>query len=410
MSMGASLLTDFAGHTPVMQQYLRLKSEHPEALVFFRMGDFYEVFYDDARQANRLLDITLTSRGQSAGEAVVMAGVPVHALESYLAKLVKLGVAVAIAEQVGDVATAKGPVERKVVRVVTPGTITDNELLAERQDALLLSITRERASFGLAWLGLASGRLGLTECSERELPAWLARLDAAELLCADRDALPAAVAASGMAITQRPSWQFDTALGVRKLCEQLQVASLAGFNAQDLPLAQAAAAALLAFAEHTQSRALAHVHTLSVERASDLLDVPPATHRNLELTQTLRGESSPTLLSLLDVCRTGMGSRALRHWLTHPQRARNEASARHDAIAQLIAQGYAPLRDALRGVSDVERIVSRIALRQVRPRELAGLRHSLLALPALRGTVPGGAALLAELQLAQQRARFLGHR
>ncbi len=388
-----------------MAQYLRLKAEHPDALVFFRMGDFYEVFYDDARKANRLLDITLTSRGASAGEPVVMAGVPVHALESYLAKLVKMGEAVAIAEQVGDVASAKGPVERKVVRVVTPGTITDNELLAERQDALLLSITRgsgRGASFGLAWLGLASGRLGLTECSERELPAWLARLDAAELLCADRDALPAAVAVTGITITQRPAWQFDAALGVRKLCTQLQVASLAGFNAQNLALAHAAASALLAFAEHTQSRALAHVRTLSVERAGDLLELPPATHRNLELTQTLRGESDPTLLSLLDVCRTGMGSRALRHWLTHPQRARGKASARHDAIAALIAQGFAPLRDGLRGVSDVERIVSRIALRQVRPRELAGLRHSLQALPALRSTVPDGSPLLAELHAALQ--------
>jgi len=388
---------DYAAHTPVMQQYLRIKAEHPDALVFFRMGDFYEVFYDDARKANRLLDITLTTRGVSAGEPVVMAGVPVHALEAYLAKLIKCGVSVAIAEQVGDVATAKGPVERKVVRVVTPGTITDSELLAERQDALLLSITRDRASFGLAWLGLASGRLGLTECSERELPAWLARLDAAELLCADRDALPSTVAAAGLPITVRPSWQFDAALGVRKLCAQLQVASLAGFNAQDLPLAHAAAAALLAFAEHTQSQALAHVRTLAVERASDLLDLPPASHRNLELTQTLRGETRPTLLSLLDVCRTGMGSRALRHWLTHPLRARDEATARHDAIAQLIAQGFAPLRDALRGVSDIERIVSRIALRQARPRELAGLRHSLQALPALRATAPRGSTLLDEL-------------
>ena len=288
---------DFAAHTPVMAQYLRIKAEHPDSLVFFRMGDFYEVFYDDARQANRLLNLTLTTRGASAGEPVVMAGVPVHALEGYLAKLVKHGVAVAIAEQIGDVATAKGPVERQVVRVVTPGTITDNELLAERQDALLLSISREagqRASFGLAWLGLASGRLGLTECSERELPAWLARLDAAELLCADRDGLPAVVAASGIPMTARPGWQFDAALGVRKLCEQLQVASLAGFGAQELPLAQAAAAALLSYAQHTQSQTLAHVRTLTVERASDLLDLPPASQRNLELTQTLRGESSPT--------------------------------------------------------------------------------------------------------------------
>ena len=396
---------DTAGHTPVMAQYLRLKAEHPDSMLFFRMGDFYEVFYDDARQANRLLDITLTTRGASAGEPVVMAGVPAHALESYLAKLVKHGIGVAIAEQVGDVATSKGPVERKVVRVVTPGTITDNELLAARRDALLLSISRGSrpgAGFGLAWLGLASGRLGLTECSERELPAWLARLDAAELLCEDREALPARVAASGIVMTQRPAWQFDAALGVRKLCEQLQVASLAGFGAQDLAQAHAAAAALLAYAQHTQSQALTHVRTLSVERASDLLDLPPATHHNLELTQTLRGEPSPTLLSLIDTCRTGMGSRALRHWLTHPQRARAQASARHDALAHLIAQGFEPLRAALRGVSDVERIVSRIALRQVRPRELAGLRDSLQALPALRATVPGGAELLAELHGALQ--------
>lgn len=397
---------DVAAHTPMMQQYLRIKAEFPDTLVLYRMGDFYELFYDDARKANRLLDITLTSRGQSAGQPVVMAGVPVHSIESYLAKLIKLGEAVAIAEQVGEVATAgstqKGPVERKVVRVVTPGTVTDSELLAERQDALLLSIARERGAYGLAWLGLASGRLGLAECGERELPALLARLDAAEVLCADREALPAAVTAAGAALTQRPSWQFDTALGQRKLCAQLRVAHLAGFGAQEMALAHAAAAALLAFAEHTQSQSLAHVHTLEVERAGELIELPPATHRNLELTQTLRGETAPTLLSLLDTCRTGMGSRALRHWLTHPRRARDEAKARHEAIACLIEHGFSALRDMLRGISDVERIVSRLALRQVRPRELAGLRESLAALPALRATAPGGALLLDELQAALQ--------
>jgi len=393
---------DLSAHTPMMAQYLRIKAEFPDTLVFYRMGDFYEVFYDDARKANRLLDITLTTRGQSAGEPVVMAGVPVHSLESYLAKLIKLGEAVAIAEQVGDVATAKGPVERRVTRVVTPGTVTDGELLAERQDALLVAITREKGTFGLAWLGLSNGRLGVTECGERELPAWLARLDAAEILCANRDALPSAVAASGATLTVRPAWQFDTALGQRKLCEQLRVAHLAGFNAQDLPLAQAAAGALLAFAEHTQSQALAHVQTLDVERAGDLIDLPVATHRNLELTLTLRGETQPTLLWLLDSCRTGMGSRALRHWLTHPRRERDEASARHDAIACLIAEGFAPLREQLRAISDVERIVARVALRQVRPRELAGLRHTLAALPALRESLPAGSALLDALHAALQ--------
>jgi DNA mismatch repair protein MutS len=396
-------MQDLSAHTPVMAQYLRLKAEHADTLLFFRMGDFYELFFDDARKANRLLDITLTTRGQSAGEPVVMAGVPVHSVESYLARLIKLGEAVAVAEQVGDVATAKGPVERKVVRVVTPGTLTDGELLAERRDALLLSIAKDRsAGYGLAWLGLASGRLGLTECSERELPAWLARLDAAEILCANREALPPSVHASGAVLTQRPAWQFDAALGARKLAAQLKVASLAGFNAQDLTLAHSAAAALLAFAEHTQSHALAHVQALEVPKSGELIDVPPATQRNLELTLTLRGETEPTLLSLLDTCATGMGSRALRRWLAHPRRDRAEAVARHEAIERLIAQGFAPLREALRGVADVERIAARIALRQVRPRELSGLRETLARLPALRHAVPAGSSLLDEAQAALQ--------
>ncbi|MDH5330945.1 MAG: DNA mismatch repair protein MutS [Aquincola sp.] len=392
---------DLSAHTPMMAQYLRIKAEHPDTLVFYRMGDFYELFYDDARKANRLLDITLTTRGQSAGEPVVMAGVPVHSVETYLARLIKLGEAVAVAEQVGDVATAKGPVERKVTRVVTPGTLTDSELLAERRDALLLAIACDRgAGYGLAWLGLASGRLGLTECSERELAAWLARLDAAEIVCADREALPAAVQTCGAALTQRPAWQFDAALGARKLAAQLKVASLAGFAAQDLRLAHAAAAALLAFAEHTQSHALAHVQSLEVPRSSDLIDLPPTTQRNLELTMTLRGEGAPTLLSLLDACATGMGSRTLRRWLAHPRRERSEASARHDAIDRLLEQGFAPLRDALRGLADVERIAARIALRQVRPRELSGLRETLARLPRLVAVAPDGAALLDEARAA----------
>jgi DNA mismatch repair protein MutS len=390
-------MQDFSQHTPMMQQYLRIKAEFPDTLVFYRMGDFYELFFDDAVKANRLLDITLTTRGQTAGQPIVMAGVPVHAVENYLAKLIKLGEAVAIAEQVGDVATAKGPVERKVVRVVTPGTVTDAELLADKADTLLLALHRQGTTYGLAWLGLTHGQLGLTECSGRELATWLARLNAAELL-ATGDDLPPAVVQSRIALTRRPAWQFDPALGQRKLCEQLKVASLAGYNAQDLRVAHGAAAALLSYAEHTQGRALAHVSELRVERASDLLELPPATHRNLELTQTLRGEDSPTLLSLLDTCRTGMGSRALRRWLTHPQRDRTEAERRHAAIAAFIDHGTEALREALRQVSDVERITARLALRQVRPRELAGLRATLQALPALRATLPDEPApLLAEL-------------
>ena len=392
---------DLSPHTPMMQQYLRIKAEFPDTLVFYRMGDFYELFFDDARKAHRLLDITLTTRGQSAGEPVVMAGVPVHSVEAYLARLIKLGEAVAVAEQVGDVATAKGPVERKVTRVVTPGTVTDSALMAERADTLLLALHRKRDRVGLAWLGLSSGRLGLGECAERELASWLARLDPAEILC-DGQALPAAAQAQGAALTPRPAWQFDAALGQRKLCEQLKVASLAGYDAQGLSLAQAAAAALLSFAEHTQGQALSHVTRLEVERAGDLLELPPATHRNLELTQTLRGEDAPTLLSLLDSCRSGMGSRCLRHWLTHPQRERSAATQRHEAIARLIDHGFEPLRDALRHVSDVQRITARIALRQVRPRELAGLRFTLQSLPALAAVAPSGSALLEQLHRALQ--------
>jgi len=400
----------------MMQQYLRIKADHPDTLLLYRMGDFYELFFDDARKAHRLLDITLTTRGQSAGQPVVMAGVPVHSVEGYLARLIKLGEAVAIAEQVGDVATSKGPVDRQVTRVVTPGTVTDSELLNDRTDTLLLAVHRQRNAsatrWGLAWLSMASGQLGLSECTEAELPAWLARLDPAELLYDGNAEMPPALTQHRAARTPRPGWQFDRALGQRKLCTVLKVATLAGFNAQDLAVAQAAAAALISYAEHTRgassnsaggteaSPSLAHVHTLSVERANELLDLPPATHRNLELVQTLRGETSPTLLSLLDTCRTGMGSRLLRHWLTHPARARSNATQRHEAIAQLLTHGFEPLRDALRGVSDVERIASRTALRQVRPRELAGLRQTLALLPALASTAPDGCTLLTQLHAA----------
>ena len=238
----------------MMQQYLRIKAGFPDTLVFYRMGDFYELFFDDARKATRLLDITLTSRGMSAGAPVVMAGVPAHSVDTYLARL-KLGEAVAICEQVGDVASAKGPVERKVVRVVTPGTVTDTELLADKSDALLLALCARGKALGLAWLALSNGELGLTECVEAELGTWLARLAPAEVLV-DRDHVPQALQASRSAITHRPAWQFDSALGTRKLCGQLRVASLDGFNAQGLHAAQAAAAALLSFAEHTQGQAL----------------------------------------------------------------------------------------------------------------------------------------------------------
>ena len=390
---------DLTAHTPMMQQYLRIKAEYPDTLVFYRMGDFYEVFFDDARKAHRLLDITLTSRGASAGEPVVMAGVPVHALEAYLARLIRLGEAVAIAEQVGDVATAKGPVERKVVRVVTPGTLTDPSLMSERADTVLAAIHRQRHTWGLAWLSLSAGQMGLTECSEAELGNWLARLDAAELLF-DGGELPLVVQQARTARTPRPAWQFDSTLGERKLREQLRLATLSGLNAQDLKVAHSAAAALLSYAEHTQSQTLSHVRSLTVARANDLLELPAVTQRNLELVRTLRGDDAPTLLALLDTCKSGMGSRLLRQWLLRPPRDRSTPLARLAAIARFIEHGFEPLRQALRLVSDVERSTARIALRQVRPRELAGLRTTLELLPALRDAVPWGAELLDAMRQA----------
>ncbi len=383
------------GHTPMMQQYLRIKAEHPDTLVFYRMGDFYELFLDDARRAHRLLDITLTARGSSAGEPIAMAGVPVHAVDGYLAKLVRLGESVAICEQVGEVGAGKGPVERRVVRIVTPGTLTESDLLAEKSDSVLVAVSRVANRFGLAWTALSNGEIGLAECAEAELAGWLARLAPAEVIV-DRE-LPCGPIDGAPAITTRPPWQFDSALGHRLLCTQLRVASLAAFGADDLAASHAAAGALLAYAEHTQGRALAHIHRLKVQRTSELIDLPPVTHRNLELTKTLRGRDAPTLLSTIDLCVTGMGSRALRQWLTQPLRDRRVAIDRHEAIAALIAGAHGALRETLRHLSDVERIGARVALRQVRPRELAGLRATLLALPRVRAAVPDAGSVLLDM-------------
>ncbi len=410
----------------MMAQYLRLKADHPSTLLFYRMGDFYELFYEDAEKAARLLDITLTKRGQSAGEPVVMAGVPFHSVETYLARLIKLGESVAICEQIGDPATSKGPVERKVVRVVTPGTLTDAELLNDKSESLLLAVHQgARATCGLAWLSVTQGVLHLAQCPADELRAWIVRIGPSELLHS-ADVSPTfeqnlqelqrqwpALAANGgqarLSLALRPAWAFDGALGERKLREQLQAASLAGWGAQDLPEAHAAASALLDYAEHTQGRALAHVRQLQVARPQALIDLPATTRRNLELTQTLRGESAPTLFSLLDTCQTGMGSRELKRWLLEPPRERDTARARLQAIGALRAGLHGPLRQALKGAADVERITARVALRQVRPRELVGLGQTLekaanlslglqQALHSLAASNAGGASpLLARL-------------
>ena len=391
----------------MMAQYWAIKAGYPETLVFYRMGDFYEVFFADAEKAARLLDITLTKRGQSAGEPVVMAGVPFHSLEGYLAKLIKLGESVAICEQVGDVATSKGPVERKVVRVVTPGTLTDTELLNDKSEAILLAVHQgPRNTCGLAWLSVTQGEINLAQCANDEVEAWLARIAPSELLF-NVDAPSAfeqrlkAVKNGRCAITARPAWQFDAALGARRLLDQLKVATLASWNAEALPEAHAAASVLLGYAEHTQGRGLPHVQGLQVVRSGELIELPPTTRRNLELTQTLRGEDSPTLFSLLDTCTTGMGSRALKSWLLSPRRDRSQAAARLDAIACLREGQQQTLRSRLKGCSDVERITARIALRQVRPRELVALGQTLQKVSGLLQKselpVPGALALSALL-------------
>jgi DNA mismatch repair protein MutS len=381
--MVTSVSADLSHHTPMMQQYLHLKKDFPETLLFYRMGDFYEVFFADAEKAARLLDITLTQRGQSGGQPVVMAGVPFHSVETYLARLIKLGESVAICEQVGEV-TGKGPVERKVVRVVTPGTLTDTELLSDKSEATLLAVHQApRNRLGLAWLALTQSEIQLAECSHDELAGWVSRIAPSELLYAS-DVTPAFEQqikamrfSQQLAFTLRPAFQFDSGLGTHKLCEQLQVASLAAFGAQELVHALAAACALLAYAEHTQGAKLAHVSRLRVQREAQLMDIPLPTRRNLELTQTLRGEDSPTLFSLLDTCMTGMGSRALKSWLLNVPRDRSTAQQRIGMIRVLREGHAAKLREQLKGSSDVERIAARIALRQVKPRELVALQLTL---------------------------------
>jgi len=377
-------------HTPVMQQYLRIKAEHPDILLFYRMGDFYELFYDDAERAARLIDLTLTTRGQSAGVAVKMAGVPAHSVEQYLAKLVRLGESVAICEQVGDVATAKGPVERQVTRIVTPGTLTDSELLEDKADNLLLALAVDKSTVGLAWLSLASGTLRVAEVAPQALANELRRIGPAEILAAEGADLP------GYFVTRLAAWQFDADSGKRRLLEQLGAASLAGYGVEDMSLAIGACGALLDYAKKTQGQALAHVTAVSAERAGEFLRMDAATRRNLELTETLRGEPAPTLYSQLDRCASGMGSRLLRHWLHHPLRDRDAVAKRHSAV-EVLLNVSAPVHSVLRRFADVERITARIALKNARPRDLSGLRESVGLLPDLRKSVPGESPLLQSL-------------
>ena len=376
----------------MMQQYLAIKAEHPDMLLFYRMGDFYELFYTDAERAAKLLDITLTQRGASAGAPIKMAGVPYHAVENYLAKLVKLGESVAICEQVGDPGASKGPVERKVLRIITPGTLTDAALLDDRSDSVLLSLALHEKTIGLAWLNLANGELRLRECAAGQLQSELERIKPAEIVIGEGHShlIPAH---SKAAVKHLPDWQFDFDSAYKALTQQFQTRDLGGFGCEEVPAAVAAAGALLGYVKHTQRVALPHVQGLILESESEFVILDAATRRNLEISETLRGEPEPTLLSLLDTASTSMGSRRLRHWLHHPLRDVNTLRLRHDAIRVLIGEpgrhSYAELRNTLKQIVDIERITARIALGNARPRDLSGLRDSLAVEPILARLLAG---------------------
>ena len=388
-----------AKHTPVMQQYLRIKAEHPQMLLFYRMGDFYELFFEDAQRAARLLDITLTKRGQTAGQPIPMAGVPYHAAEGYLAKLVRQGESVAICEQMGDPAKSKGPVERKVVRIVTPGTLTDEALLEERQDNLLTAVCEGDRGYGLAWLELSSGRFSVLEVPTLDsLRSELERLQPSEILFADDSRLPDTLDIKG-GIARRPVWHLDPDSAQRLLCGQFGTRDLTGFGCAELPLAVGAAGALLQYVQDTQRNSLPHIRGLSTERRDDSVVLDAATRRNLEITQTLSGRPEHTLAGVMDRTSTAMGSRLLRRWLGRPLRSQDTIRSRHAAVQELATgEAFAPVRDELAGIGDLERILARVALGSARPRDLAVLLSSLERLPAVQSAlVPLQSPLLREL-------------
>ncbi|MGY1529450.1 DNA mismatch repair protein MutS [Luteimonas sp. A649] len=400
-------------HTPLMKQYFAAKAEHPDVLLFFRMGDFYELFHDDARRAAKLLDITLTQRGASGGAPIPMAGVPHHAAEGYLARLVALGESVAICEQVGDPATSKGLVERKVVRIVTPGTVTDEALLSERRDTLLLAVSRGKSGYGLAWADLAGGRFLANEVtSDDALEAELARLDPAELLLPDEEGWPVFATTRG-GLRRRAPWLFDADSGRRQLLRFFGLHDLTAFGIDDRPLAIAAAGALLGYVEETQKQRLPHLTSIAVEASDGAIAMNAATRRHLELDTRVDGEQKHTLLGVLDSTVTPMGGRLLRRWLHRPLRDRTVVAQRHHAVGALIDDRVErDLREQFRALGDVERILSRIALRSARPRDLSTLRDALGLLPALRRLLapvdsPRLQALVAGLGEHEAQARLL---
>lgn len=393
--------SELESHTPMMRQYLAIKAQHPDMLLFYRMGDFYELFHEDAERAARLLGITLTKRGSSNGEPIKMAGVPYHAAEQYLAKLTKLGEAVAICEQVGDPAKSKGPVERQVMRILTPGTLTDSALLDDTRNNLLLAVYPGHGLVGLARINLASGEFILSEIAPGLLGHELERISPVELLIADDFNHPA-VAQYSCAKRRLSDWQFDFDSATAILTKQFNTFDLAGYGCADLHPAIAAAGALLDYIKHTQRTTLPHINGLTVEQSSHFIQIDAATRRNLEIDQTIRGESTPTLYSLLNTTQTAMGARLLRYWLHHPLRQLSEVNARLQTVSALINHhDLASLRLALRAVGDIERITTRIALKTARPRDLSSLRDSLLQLPLIQASLDSDAAtLIAEIKQA----------
>jgi DNA mismatch repair protein MutS len=382
-----------------MQQYLGIKSDYPDMLLFYRMGDFYELFFDDAEKAARLLDITLTTRGQSAGQPVRMAGVPWHSAEQYLARLMKLGESVAICEQVGDPAMSKGPVEREVTRILTPGTITDAGLMQEDRDAPLLALAADEGDrLGLAWLNLASGDFRIAEVERNSLASELQRIRPAEMILPENLPVEPGIAAASRKL---PAWQFDPAAASRNLCEQFGTQDLAAFDCAHMTAAISAAGALIGYVRHTQRAALPHITALRVERQDEFVRLDAAALRNLEITETLRGENAPTLFSVLNDTRSAMGTRRLRHWLHHPPRDVGRRRMRVEAIGELIETGAGALDGLLAGCADAERIAARIALRSARPRDLSALRDTLALLPLIRDALSAfSGPLLAELGTA----------
>src|SRR5580700_10035435 len=401
-SKGVNQAAPLAEHTPMMQQYLRIKAQYPDVLLFYRMGDFYEMFYDDARRAAQLLDIALTQRGASAGAPIPMAGVPAVTLDTYLARLVRKGESVAICEQRGDPGKNKGPMEREVVRIVTPVTVTDEALLEERRDNLLASVCAGNGRFGLAWLDLSAGRFSVMEVAgAAALEAEIERLRPAELLAPD-GAAPVLARSSGLKerpLRLRPPWHFDPESAARALAEQFHTRDLAGFGCADKPLGIAAAGALLAYVRETQKSALPHLLAITTEERDAALIMDPATRRNLELDESLAGNPELTLAGVFDRTSTAMGGRMLRRWMHRPLRDRDILRSRYQAVATLLEAAQHPaVATTLKAIGDLERIVARIALRSARPRDLAQLRAALAVLPDLHRL----------LEAASSRAPLLG--